>query len=89
MNDNEVQVNNPLALVVLAVPRSTRCAYEMATTMRERGKDQSIKLSTARCIRLSRHCSIMGPSSRGDQRGQRRNAVMADWTPDAAGLIDG
>jgi DNA-binding PadR family transcriptional regulator len=36
-------VNNPLELVVLAC--HPMHPYEMATTMRERGKDQSIKLN--------------------------------------------
>jgi len=39
-------VNNPLALVVLAcLTEHPMHPYEMATTMRERGKDQSIKLN--------------------------------------------
>src|SRR5260221_4052464 len=40
------KVNNPLALVVLAcLSEHPMHPYEMATTMRERGKDQSIKLN--------------------------------------------
>jgi len=40
------KVNNPLALVVLAcLSENPMHPYEMATTMRERGKDQSIKLN--------------------------------------------
>src|SRR5450759_2143481 len=40
------KVNNPLALVVLAcLAEHPMHPYEMATTMRERGKDQSIKLN--------------------------------------------
>ncbi len=39
-------MNNPLALVVLAcLTEHPMHPYEMATTMRERGKDQSIKLN--------------------------------------------
>jgi DNA-binding PadR family transcriptional regulator len=39
-------VNNPLALAVLAcLTEHPMHPYEMATTMRERGKDQSIKLN--------------------------------------------
>ncbi len=39
-------MNNPLALVVLAcLAEHPMHPYEMATTMRERGKDQSIKLN--------------------------------------------
>ena len=39
-------MNNPLALVVLAcLAEHSMHPYEMATTMRERGKDQSIKLN--------------------------------------------
>ena len=39
-------MNNPLALVVLAcLSEHPMHPYEMATTMRERGKDQSIKLN--------------------------------------------
>jgi DNA-binding PadR family transcriptional regulator len=39
-------VNNPLALVVMAcLAEHPMHPYEMATTMRERGKDQSIKLN--------------------------------------------
>jgi len=39
-------VNNPLALVVLScLAEHPMHPYEMATTMRERGKDQSIKLN--------------------------------------------
>jgi DNA-binding PadR family transcriptional regulator len=40
------KVNNPLALAVLAcLTEHPMHPYEMATTMRERGKDQSIKLN--------------------------------------------
>src|SRR5260370_31448812 len=40
------KVNKPLALVVLAcLSEHPMHPYEMATTMRERGKDQSIKLN--------------------------------------------
>jgi DNA-binding PadR family transcriptional regulator len=40
------KVNNPLALAVLAcLTEKPMHPYEMATTMRERGKDQSIKLN--------------------------------------------
>lgn len=40
------KVNNPLALVVLAcLSEHPMHPYEMATTMRERGKDRSIKLN--------------------------------------------
>src|SRR5260221_9355820 len=40
------KVNNPLAVVVLAcLAEHSMHPYEMATTMRERGKDQSIKLN--------------------------------------------
>lgn len=40
------KINNPLALAVLAcLAEHPMHPYEMATTMRERGKDQSIKLN--------------------------------------------
>ncbi len=40
------KINNPLALAVLAcLSERPMHPYEMATTMRERGKDQSIKLN--------------------------------------------
>lgn len=40
------KINNPLALAVLAcLSEHPMHPYEMATTMRERGKDQSIKLN--------------------------------------------
>ncbi len=46
MADRRTSISNPLALAVLAcLHERPMHPYEMASTMRERGKEQSIKLN--------------------------------------------
>src|SRR2546430_16551428 len=81
------KVNNPLALAVLAcLSERPMHPYEMATTMRERGKDQSIKLNYGSLYTvveaLQQHALIVAQETeRAGRRPERTVYRLTDAAP--------